>query len=179
MKNIYRGLISIILTALFLLLIVGGGALRFVPNFAMQENYNKTSAQNPPTQNKTEPTATIDQNSLNASIPNPTITGTFSNTSFIEVIVTSGVLPPDGLMSAAVSQPIWEDQSEPGGGVVRNGNTAGTFSDTIASDLKNGTYHIGIYNETIPLPQTDANSAKDSRHLLVSGLLTVTNSVSH
>lgn len=189
MKN-HRGFIGVgILIAILVGLAVLGGGVYFVmhqtPSQTGSENFDNVQTTNNPvqttvntptqtTQNtEIKTTATIDKNSLTTSSSKPTITGTFSNTNGIEVIVTAGTLPLDGLMSAMVSQPIWSDRSDHGGGVVLNGTSAGTWSNTISTTLKNGTYRVGIYQDTLYYPQTDANMAKDSRRLLASGTLVV------
>lgn len=194
MKN-HQGFIGVgILIAILVGLSVLGGGAYFVmhqtPSQTGSENSDNvqtmptannpiqttanTPAQTTQTQNtEIKATATIDKNSLTTSSSKPTITGTFSNTNGIEVIVTRGTLPSDGLMSAMVSQPVWSDRSDHGGGVMLNGTSAGTWSNTISTALQNGTYRVGIYQDTLYYPQTDANMAKNSRRLLASGTLVV------
>lgn len=119
------------------------------------------------------PMATIDMQSLGTNSHTPTITGTFGYTTGIEVVVSDEELPQTSLLSDPIPGVEWDDRSDHGGGVSLDGSSAGRFSDTVATPLIDGTYHVGIYVVTIYYPQTDENYARDYRTLLTSSTFTI------
>lgn len=115
--------------------------------------------------------ATLNVNALTVQSHSKIIlSGTFSNTSGLEVIVTSSALPLDGLITSNNSVLLVDERSDHGGNVQMN-DKQGSWSVGIPAGLAGGKYNVGIYQDFYELPQTDYS--KNTRHLLTSGVLSV------
>ena len=121
--------------------------------------------------------ARLTHNTMFSGVSKPTISGTYSNTSDIEIVITSQGQPVPteiGPNDPAPAGEVFSDAADHGGGVDLTPITSstGTFSDTLWQELPNGTYNVGIYN-TSTVYTSSGFQGYSTATLLTSGTLTI------
>lgn len=115
--------------------------------------------------------ATIDPSSLTSTSGVPTITGTYTNTNVLAILVSR---EPLAASMPSISKTVWAGDTTQAGGVsLESGNrySAPLVSGDSARALAAGTYYVGVYNECTS--DTCATSGASSYTLLASGKLIV------
>lgn len=90
----------------------------------------------------------IDANSLNASSPTPTITGSYKGDTAVEIVIVEGrqTLPKDG-NSSNIQNVVVVGYSDHGGDVKIDSHSlaSGKFSYEVSTPLMAGVYTVGVY----------------------------------